>query len=131
MISYRLILPINSGFLWFLHTDGRFGTDYFMVLCLINRTLNTFSNSRTTSPHNDEGVSAINYFDKIATPIQLHHGTADQSVPLEWSDELDKDLKEAGKEVKLFTYQGDDHNLSKNLPVALRRSVEFFDQYLK
>jgi hypothetical protein len=33
--------------------------------------------------------------------------------------------------VEFYTYDGDDHNLSQNLGVALERSVAFFDQYVK
>lgn len=61
----------------------------------------------------------------------MHHGTADPSVPVEFSQKLEKQMKTAGKEVELYTYQGDDHNLSANLGLALQRSVEFFDKYLK
>jgi hypothetical protein len=40
-------------------------------------------------------------------------------------------MQEVGKEVEYFEYQGDDHNLSGNLSLALSRSVAFFDKYLK
>lgn len=47
-------------------------------------------------------LSAASYIEDISGPIQLHHGTADSSVPIEFSRKL-----------------------------ALRRSVEFFDDILK
>jgi hypothetical protein len=28
-------------------------------------------------------------------------------------------------------YQGDDHNISQNLSLAVRRSVQWFDKYVK
>ena len=40
-------------------------------------------------------------------------------------------MKKEGKELEAFYYEGDDHNLSANLGLALQRSVEFFDRYLK
>lgn len=76
-------------------------------------------------------ISANSYLQDISGPLQLHHGTSDQSVPIEFSQKLNDQLKEKGKVVELFTYQGDDHNLANNLGLALQRSVEFFDRYLK
>jgi len=75
-------------------------------------------------------LSANFYLSDLAGPLQLHHGTADSSVPAEFSQKLEKQVKEAGKKVELFIYEGDDHNITNNLKVALQRSVEFFDKYL-
>jgi hypothetical protein len=61
----------------------------------------------------------------------LHHGTSDTSVPVEFSQSLERQMNEVGKDVELFIYEGDDHNLSNNLSLALQRSVSFFDSYLK
>ena len=76
-------------------------------------------------------ISANSYLRDVSGPVQIHHGTADASVPFEFSEKLEQQLKEAGKPVELYIYQGDDHNLSANLGTALQRSVEFFDKYLK
>jgi dipeptidyl aminopeptidase/acylaminoacyl peptidase len=76
-------------------------------------------------------LSATSYLDDISGPVQLHHGTQDSSVPVEFSRSLNELLIDADKEVELFEYQGDDHNISANLSLALRRSVEFFDKFLK
>ena len=76
-------------------------------------------------------ISANSYLKDISGPIQLHHGTEDASVPLEFSEKLDKELKAAGKESELFEYPGDDHNLSANFSIAIQRSVDFFDKYLR
>ena len=63
-------------------------------------------------------------------PVQLHHGTGDTHVPVSFSQALASGLKTAGQPHTLFTYPGDDHNLSRNLGVALKRSVEFFKKSL-
>ena len=78
-----------------------------------------------------DSISANNYLADISGPLQLHHGTADASVPLEFSKTLEAQMKAVGKEVEFYTYEGDDHNFSRNLSLALRRSVEFFDTILK
>lgn len=76
-------------------------------------------------------ISANSYLSDISGSIQLHHGTADSSVPVEFSEKLSEQLKDAGKTSELYTYSGDDHNISANFGVAMQRSVEFFDKYLK
>ena len=78
-----------------------------------------------------QSISANFYLGDVSGPIQLHHGTADSSVPIEFSEKLETQLKEIGKEVEFYQYQGDDHNISQNLSLALQRSVEFFDGSLK
>lgn len=76
-------------------------------------------------------ISSNSYLADISGPLQLHHGTADTSVPVEFSETLQQQMEKAGKESELFIYQGDDHNIGANLNTALTRSVEFFDKYLK
>ncbi len=76
-------------------------------------------------------ISANSYLSDISGPLQLHHGTSDTSVPIEFSQKLEEQMKAAGKVVELFTYNGDDHNLSKSFSLAMQRSVAFFDRYLK
>lgn len=76
-------------------------------------------------------ISANSYLEDISGPVQLHHGTTDHSVPLEFSEILDRELTRLGKRSELFVYEGDDHNLENNLDLALSRSVEFFDKYVK
>ena len=76
-------------------------------------------------------LSANSFLKDVSGPIQLHHGTADTSVPVGFSQTLEKQMKEAGKTVELYTYPGDDHNMTSNFGIAAQRSVEFFNKYLK
>jgi len=76
-------------------------------------------------------ISANAFLADLPGPIQLHHGTADSSVPLVFSELLEREIRAVGGGVELFVYQGDDHNLSKNLSTALARSVAFFDAHVK
>ncbi|RJR15106.1 alpha/beta fold hydrolase [Candidatus Microgenomates bacterium] len=84
-----------------------------------------------SNPEFWNSISATAYVNDISGPVQLHHGSADTSVPIEFSEKLNELLTNAGKEVELYTYPGDDHNISANLSTALSRSVAFFDAYLK
>ena len=78
-----------------------------------------------------KSISANSYLADISGPIQLHHGTADTSVPVVFSETLEKQMKAAGKTVELFSYPGDDHNISNNFNTAMQQSIEFFDTYVK
>jgi uncharacterized protein len=76
-------------------------------------------------------ISSNTYLADISGPVQLHHGTADYSVPVEFSEILSDQMIKAGKEVELYTYPGDDHDITANFGTAMQRSVDFFDIYLK
>jgi len=78
-----------------------------------------------------DSISANSFLADISGPLQLHHGTLDTSVPVEFSKNLENQMRDVGKKVELFVYEGDDHNISSNLSLALKRSVDFFDNYLK
>lgn len=87
------------------------------------------------TPSNDkpfwQSISANFFLKDISGPISLHHGTSDDSVPLIFSQDLEKQMKKAGREVELHVYEGDDHNISASFNLAMQRSIEFFDKYLK
>lgn len=70
------------------------------------------------------------YLTDVTTPVQLHHGTSDTSVPLEFSRNLNEALKRAGKPVELYEYPGSDHNLAQSFSLAMKRSVDFFKKNL-
>ncbi len=76
-------------------------------------------------------ISSDYFLADISGPIQLHHGTSDSSVPVEFSRKLEEKMKSAGKTVEYYEYPGDDHDITENFSVASQRSVEFFDKYLK
>jgi uncharacterized protein len=76
-------------------------------------------------------VSPNTYVADVSGPIQLHHGTGDQEVPYAFSQTLKAELDAAGRNAELYTYPGDNHNLSASFSTAMQRSVAFFDQYVK
>ena len=78
-----------------------------------------------------DSISPLAYLADITAPIQLHHGTGDTEVPLQFSQSLANDLQAAGKPVELYTYPGSDHNISQGFTLAISRSVAYFDRYLK
>jgi len=76
-------------------------------------------------------ISPNSYLADLSGPLQLHHGTADDSVPIAWSEGLVAELQAAGQPYEYWTYEGDDHNLAANIPLAMERSVAFFDAWVK
>lgn len=97
---------------------------------LMEQVLATYG-SPTSSPEFWEGLAAKNYFDRIETPIMNHHGTADESVELKWSDELETWLTEEGKELTYYIYDGEPHEFINAWPLVMSRTVAFFDEHLK
>ena len=78
-----------------------------------------------------ESVSANSYLADLSGPIQLHHGTADEDVPLAFSENLAIQLNTLGMPYEFYVYEEDDHNISKYFTSAMDRTVAFFDLYLK
>ena len=78
-----------------------------------------------------DSISPNSYLADLSGPLQLHHGLADTTVPPTYSELLDAEVAAAGKQAELYMYEGDDHNLSRSLDLALSRSVDFFDRYVK
>lgn len=76
-------------------------------------------------------IAPNSYLADLSGPVQLHHGTADESVPVEFSKELHAQLVEIGKLSELYTYEGDNHNISNSFGTAMQRSIQFFDKYVK
>ncbi len=68
----------------------------------------------------------------ITAAIQLHTGGADQEVPIDFSVNLKDKLAALGKTVEYYNYPGGDHNISSpNFEPAIRRTIDFFNKYLK
>ena len=75
-------------------------------------------------------VSAETFAHRIAVPIVIHHGTADQDVPFAWSEKTVKLLKEKEKTVELHTYPGEGHEFGAQWTLFMERSADFFRKNL-
>jgi dipeptidyl aminopeptidase/acylaminoacyl peptidase len=78
-----------------------------------------------------QSISAHYYLEDLSGPIQLHHGTADTSVPYSFSQSLYSDLLAAGQGAELYLYEGDNHNLSVEFITAMGRTLSFFYRHVK
>lgn len=103
---------------------------------------NMRNSSRTTLMQKYGSPSAVSkfwtsidpnyYLMDIKAPIQLHTGSDDEEVPAEFSKGLFERLTKINKVVEFYNYEGGDHNISDpNFSIAMKRSLDFFDKYLK
>jgi dipeptidyl aminopeptidase/acylaminoacyl peptidase len=81
-------------------------------------------------------TSPIYHLDRISAPIQIHYGTEDgknlSGTPPDWSRNLYAALKEEGKAVELFAYEGESHSfVGDNWIAFMERSAHFFDEFVK
>jgi dipeptidyl aminopeptidase/acylaminoacyl peptidase len=75
-------------------------------------------------------ISANSYLSDLSGPIQLHHSTTDEEVPVEFSETLFYQMLDANQYVELYKYEGDNHNISNYFSTAMQRSIEFFDRFV-
>lgn len=104
-------------------------------LDLPNSLLNAFHNAPSDSELM-KSVSPIYHLDAISAPIQIHYGSNDGLVysgtPPEWSIKLDQALRDAGKDVELFRYEGEGHSfVGQPWFDFMIRVLDFFDEHVK
>ena len=77
-------------------------------------------------------VTPNTYLSDLSGPLELHHSTTDEEVPVAWSEALAEACQAVdGPSCELYTYPGDNHNISANFGIAMQRTVAFFDRYVK
>jgi uncharacterized protein len=84
-----------------------------------------------SNPEFWDNVSPKTFLNKVTEPVMVHHGTVDQDVPIEWSYDLTKELKANSKDVTFYTYKGEKHEFIGAWPLVMKRSLNFFNGYLK
>lgn len=74
-------------------------------------------------------IAPINHLEAITAAVAIHHGTADAQVPFSWSVELCEKLRELGKSVTCYTYDGQPHYFwGESDELFRQRVVDFFRQ---
>jgi len=76
--------------------------------------------------------SASRNLSNITAAVIIHHGEADDIVPIEWSTDLQTQLIALGKTAELDTYPGETHVFAGwGWQLFMTRTLEFFDKYLR
>ncbi len=83
------------------------------------------------NPASWDSIPATSYLSDLSGPIELHHGTADEDVPVEFSIRLAELGRQHGQIVNLYTYEGDNHNISNYFTQAMNQTIAFFDIYFE
>lgn len=77
-------------------------------------------------------ISPAYHLERIQAAVSIHHGEADETVPLKWSNNLCEQLKDLDKTVECFTYPGQPHTFrGAGDQLFIQRVTGFFDQYLR
>lgn len=77
-----------------------------------------------------DAVSPVTYVERVAAPVLIHHGTRDDTCPIEWSERTVAALERAGKDVQMFRYD-DGHAFGPAYEESMRRTVAFLDRTVK
>ena len=76
-------------------------------------------------------LSPIKYLNRLKTPLLVQHGTADESCPIEWSQNLNQELKSIGANYNYIEYEGYPHVFWNNKwEQAIKDSANFFSEHL-
>ncbi len=81
--------------------------------------------------HDSRRYAFENYYHWISAPVTIHQGSGDVWCEVAWQEEVVEGLREVGKDVTLYVYQGDDHNLTKNWKEVAERDVAFYESTLR
>src|SRR5206468_3196950 len=79
---------------------------------MISRVTTEFPVTPDQAPDMYERLSPLPYLKYVSAPIQIHWGTADETVPHKWPGDLFDGLKAAGKQVEYFEYPGQPHSFT-------------------
>jgi dipeptidyl aminopeptidase/acylaminoacyl peptidase len=76
-------------------------------------------------------ISAMYSFQNITAPVSIHHGTADELVPLDWSITTCDQLTALRKTVECIYYQDMPHTFyGAGNEEFIQNTLRFFNQYL-
>lgn len=90
-----------------------------------------FQNELNILPSLLPSISPVYYYANITVPIQLHHGTADETVPLSWAQETCLLLSAAGKNINCVYHEGEGHVFSEDIKAEFLESmINFYKTYL-
>jgi len=76
-------------------------------------------------------ISSMYFFQNITAAVSIHHGMADQLVPLNWSEVTCDQLRTIGRNVECQYYEGMPHTFyGQGDEQFIQNTIRFFNQYL-
>jgi dipeptidyl aminopeptidase/acylaminoacyl peptidase len=99
--------------------------------------LQQYEKSLLGDPEKDRAIydadSPLTYIKNATAPLLVLQGDNDIRVPKEEAEQVVKTLKDAGKTVDAHYYSNEGHGFAKreNQIDAIRRTIDWFDRYLK
>ena len=78
-----------------------------------------------------KGVDPTSNLKYINASFQIHVGLADNQAPPSFSKALFEKLKTGKKVVEYYEYPGANHDINQSFDLAMKRTIEFFDNHLK
>lgn len=76
-------------------------------------------------------ISPIFFLDRVQAPVSIHHGKTDGEVPLVWSLDTCRRLRDLDVQVECFTYEDQPHTFyGDGDALFISRMVEFYDRVL-
>jgi uncharacterized protein len=82
------------------------------------------------SPRFYRELSPRTYFDRIAEPLLVHHGTADATCPPHWARTTQRLMGEADVDSRLRWWPGEDHTFYARWQDAMDETIRFLRQNL-
>jgi dipeptidyl aminopeptidase/acylaminoacyl peptidase len=77
-------------------------------------------------------ISSVHFFENIGAAVSIHHGTADELVPMSWSVTTCERLNLLGKDVECLYYDDMPHTFyGQGEEQFIQNSVDFFNRHLK
>lgn len=84
-----------------------------------------------TNPAFWNSVDPNSYLKDITAPLQIDVGLADDQVPPDFSTGLYNRMTAVEKVTQYYEYPGANHDINQSFAPAMKRTIDFFNRYLK
>lgn len=74
-----------------------------------------------------EAFSIESNLTAIKAPVTIHQGTADDAIPVDWSNSFVSRMRSLEKDINYYVYPGADHNMRPVWDEVIARDLDFFN----